>query len=167
MSFSDECILLPSYVYNMHQDTKSARLIAVCKRIPLYSFTSERSLPVWSDEECHWGFFKLIWRCQDISMWQWNEYTRKVLNQRWPNLAAMDSWWRHFPFFKAIFSPKQSLFHLFIIFFCFISKEFCKISGEGYFYFPPVEEIKSEYRLVIATLISAGRYWETITRCFI
>ena len=25
-------ILLPSYVYNMHQDTKSARLIAVCKR---------------------------------------------------------------------------------------------------------------------------------------
>ena len=31
-SFSHECILLPSYVYNMHQDTKSARLIAVCKR---------------------------------------------------------------------------------------------------------------------------------------
>ena len=27
-----ECILLPSYLYNMHQDTKSARLIAVCKR---------------------------------------------------------------------------------------------------------------------------------------
>ena len=25
-------ISLPSYVYNMHQDTKSARLIAVCKR---------------------------------------------------------------------------------------------------------------------------------------
>ena len=25
-------ILLPLYVYNMHQDTKSARLIAVCKR---------------------------------------------------------------------------------------------------------------------------------------
>ena len=24
--------LLPSFVYNMHQDTKSARLIAVCKR---------------------------------------------------------------------------------------------------------------------------------------
>ena len=32
VSFSHECILLPSYVYNMHQDTKSARLIAVCKR---------------------------------------------------------------------------------------------------------------------------------------
>ena len=31
MSFSHECILLPSYVYNMHQDTKSAQLIAVCK----------------------------------------------------------------------------------------------------------------------------------------
>ena len=30
--FSRECILLPSYVYNMLQDTKSARLIAVCKR---------------------------------------------------------------------------------------------------------------------------------------
>ena len=29
---SHECILLPSYVYNMRQDTKSARLIAVCKR---------------------------------------------------------------------------------------------------------------------------------------
>ena len=25
-------LLLPSYVYNMRQDTKSARLIAVCKR---------------------------------------------------------------------------------------------------------------------------------------
>ena len=31
-SFSHECILLPSCVYNMHQDTKSARLNAVCKR---------------------------------------------------------------------------------------------------------------------------------------
>ena len=31
-SFSHECILLPLYVYNMHQDRKSARLIAVCKR---------------------------------------------------------------------------------------------------------------------------------------
>ena len=31
-SFSHECILLPSHVYNMHQDTKSTRLIAVCKR---------------------------------------------------------------------------------------------------------------------------------------
>ena len=31
-SFSHECILLPSYVFNMHQDTKSTRLIAVCKR---------------------------------------------------------------------------------------------------------------------------------------
>ena len=31
-SFSHECILLPSYVYNMYQDTKLARLIAVCKR---------------------------------------------------------------------------------------------------------------------------------------
>ena len=31
-SFSDECILLPLYVYNNHQDTKSARLIAECKR---------------------------------------------------------------------------------------------------------------------------------------
>ena len=30
--FLTECILLPSYVYNMHQDTKSARLIPVCKR---------------------------------------------------------------------------------------------------------------------------------------
>ena len=30
--FSHECILLPLYVHNMHQDTKSARLIAVCKR---------------------------------------------------------------------------------------------------------------------------------------
>ena len=30
--FSHECILLPSYIYNMHQDTKSARLIALCKR---------------------------------------------------------------------------------------------------------------------------------------
>ena len=29
---SHECILLPFYVYNMHQDTRSARLIAVCKR---------------------------------------------------------------------------------------------------------------------------------------
>ena len=25
-------VLLPSHVYNMHQDTKSARLIVVCKR---------------------------------------------------------------------------------------------------------------------------------------
>ena len=31
-SFFHECILLPSYVYNMHQDWKSSRLIAVCKR---------------------------------------------------------------------------------------------------------------------------------------
>ena len=31
-SFSHECIVLPSYVCNMHQDTKSARLITVCKR---------------------------------------------------------------------------------------------------------------------------------------
>ena len=31
-SFSHECILLPLYVYNMHQDTKSALLIPVCKR---------------------------------------------------------------------------------------------------------------------------------------
>ena len=30
--FSHECILLPLYVYNIHRDTKSARLIAVCKR---------------------------------------------------------------------------------------------------------------------------------------
>ena len=30
--FLHESILLLSYVYNMHQDTKSARLIAVCKR---------------------------------------------------------------------------------------------------------------------------------------
>ena len=30
--FSHECILLPSYVHNIHQDTKSARLIVVCKR---------------------------------------------------------------------------------------------------------------------------------------
>ena len=30
--FSHEYILLPSYVYNMHQDTKSTWLIAVCKR---------------------------------------------------------------------------------------------------------------------------------------
>ena len=30
--FSHECILLPLYVYNMHQDTKSARLIAECER---------------------------------------------------------------------------------------------------------------------------------------
>ena len=30
--FLTECILLPSYVYNMHQDTKLARLIGVCKR---------------------------------------------------------------------------------------------------------------------------------------
>ena len=29
--------MLPSYVYNMHQDTKSARLIVVCKR----SFTQQ------------------------------------------------------------------------------------------------------------------------------
>ena len=28
---SHEYILLPYYAYNMHQDTKSARLIAVCK----------------------------------------------------------------------------------------------------------------------------------------
>ena len=33
--FLTECILLPSYVYNIHQDTKSAQLIAVCKRIAL------------------------------------------------------------------------------------------------------------------------------------
>ena len=33
VSFSHECTLLPSYVYNMHQDTKSVRLIAVCKRL--------------------------------------------------------------------------------------------------------------------------------------
>ena len=32
VSFSHESILLPSYVYNMHQDTKLARLIAACKR---------------------------------------------------------------------------------------------------------------------------------------
>ena len=31
-SFSHQCILLPLYGYNMHQDTKSSRLIAVCKR---------------------------------------------------------------------------------------------------------------------------------------
>ena len=31
-SFYHEYVLLPSYVYNMHQDKKSARLIAVCKR---------------------------------------------------------------------------------------------------------------------------------------
>ena len=31
-SSSHECILLPSCIYNMHQDTKSAQLIAVCKR---------------------------------------------------------------------------------------------------------------------------------------
>ena len=38
VEFSHKCILLPSYVYNMHQDTKSARLIAVCKRsFNLYS----------------------------------------------------------------------------------------------------------------------------------
>ena len=30
-SFSDQCILLPLYVYNIHQDTKSARLIAVSR----------------------------------------------------------------------------------------------------------------------------------------
>ena len=29
-SFSHECILLPLYLYNIHQDTKSVRLIAVC-----------------------------------------------------------------------------------------------------------------------------------------
>ena len=40
---SHECILLPFYVYNMHQDTKSARLIAVCKRtfILVYTFIYE------------------------------------------------------------------------------------------------------------------------------
>ena len=32
MHFAHECILLPSHVYNIHQDTKSARLITVCKR---------------------------------------------------------------------------------------------------------------------------------------
>ena len=32
VSFAQKCILLPSYVYNMHQDTKSARLIVVWKR---------------------------------------------------------------------------------------------------------------------------------------
>ena len=44
-SFSDECILLPSYVYNMHQDTKSARLIAVCKRtkVPIGDFADVAS----------------------------------------------------------------------------------------------------------------------------
>ena len=31
-SSSHECILLPSCIYNMHQDTKSARLMAVSKR---------------------------------------------------------------------------------------------------------------------------------------
>ena len=31
-SFSHERILLPLYVYNMHQDTKSAQLITVCTR---------------------------------------------------------------------------------------------------------------------------------------
>ena len=31
-SFSDECIFLPLYVYNILQDGKSARLIAMCKR---------------------------------------------------------------------------------------------------------------------------------------
>ena len=31
-SFSHECILLASYVYNMHQNTKSGRLMVVYKR---------------------------------------------------------------------------------------------------------------------------------------
>ena len=31
-TFSHECILLPSYLYNMHQDTKSSQLLAACKR---------------------------------------------------------------------------------------------------------------------------------------
>ena len=44
--FSHECILLPLYVYNMHQDTKSIRLIAVC----------QRSLTVKADFQCC-GFF--------------------------------------------------------------------------------------------------------------
>ena len=33
---SHECILLPSCIYNMHQDTKSAQLIVVCKRTFTY-----------------------------------------------------------------------------------------------------------------------------------
>ena len=37
--FLTNAILLPSYVYNMHQDTKSARLIAVCK----HSFKQNKS----------------------------------------------------------------------------------------------------------------------------
>ena len=47
--FSHECILLPLYVYNMHQDTKSIRLIAVC----------QRSLTVKADFQCC-GFFLRI-----------------------------------------------------------------------------------------------------------
>ena len=35
----------PSYVYNMHQDTKSARLIALCKRtLTLFKFYSSQKL---------------------------------------------------------------------------------------------------------------------------
>ena len=60
-SFSHECILLPSYVYNMHQDTKSARLIVVCKRTFKHAapsciillemdFRVLSALPDWTDE---------------------------------------------------------------------------------------------------------------------
>ena len=48
VSFSHECILLPSYVYNMHQDTKSTQLIAVCKRTD----TSERGKRCHDDDLC-------------------------------------------------------------------------------------------------------------------
>ena len=48
--FLTECILLPLYVYNMHQDTKSARLIAVCKRsFRVTWYTS--SLKVWRSRQ--------------------------------------------------------------------------------------------------------------------
>ena len=43
-SFSDQCILLPLYVYNIHQDTKSARLIAVSRTYLNNSYITHNAL---------------------------------------------------------------------------------------------------------------------------
>ena len=83
--------MLPSYVtvYNMHQDTKSARLIAVCKRIPL-----KISKIYWN----HWlKSVVVVHSCPtairhyiDKPWWTLKAYSSKTMLQRSPDLRLQN-----------------------------------------------------------------------------
>ena len=71
-SFSHECILLPSHVYNMHQDTKSARLIAVCKRsLTKIGFSSLREITNYWRPRCSW--LRLLSSIHELNFFSWDK----------------------------------------------------------------------------------------------